>query len=163
PGAGGPVTDAMTGEASTLLAKLGYSVGSRSAGDRALADAIRKFEASVGLPQDGQVSVSLLAVLRASTRVASLPKQPGTGAAVPANPTEHAIGETFRDCDSNCPDMVAVQAGGFMMGAAANEQGRTPAELPQHRVQIGHAFAVSKYQITFDDWDACALEGGCNG
>ena len=50
-----------------------------------------------------------------------------------------------------------------MMGAAANEPGRTPAEQPQHRVQIGHAFAVSKYEITFDDWDACALEGGCNG
>ena len=26
---------------------------------------------------------------------------------------------------------------------------------------VGDAFAVSKYDITFDDWEACALEGGC--
>jgi formylglycine-generating enzyme required for sulfatase activity len=90
-------------------------------------------------------------------------KQTGPGEVVPTTPTEHAIGETFRDCTENCPDMIAVQAGSFMMGAAATEQGRSPAEQPQHRVQIGHAFAVSKYEITFDDWDACALEGGCNG
>ena len=160
----GPVDDAMIGEVHGLLGKLGYAVGARGAGDPAFADAIRKFQASAGLPPDGQVSATLLAVLRASTRVATLGKPTGPGeVVVPANPTEPAIGETFRDCTDNCPDMVAVQAGSFMMGAAANEQGRTPAELPQHRVQIGHAFAVSKYEITFDDWDACALEGGCNG
>ena len=159
----GPVDDAMIGEVRALLGKLGYAVGSSRAGDPAFADAIRKFEASAGLPPDGQVSATLLAVLRASTRVASLGKPAGPGEVVPATPTEHAIGETFRDCTDNCPDMVAVQAGGFTMGAAANEPGRTPAEQPQHRVQIAHAFAMSKYEITFDDWDACALEGGCNG
>ena len=25
------------------------------------------------------------------------------------------------------------------------------------------AFAVSKFEVTFDEWDNCALEGGCNG
>src|SRR4029079_15881908 len=121
--------DAMIAEAGALLAKLGYRVGARSAGDPAFADAIRKFQASAGLPPDGQVSATLVAVLRASTRVAALGKQTGPGEVVPANPTEHAIGETFKACTANCPDMVAVQAGSFMMGAAANEQGRTPTEL----------------------------------
>ena len=47
--------------------------GSRGIDDPAFANAIRKFEASVGLPQDGQVSPTLLAVLRAMrTKVATL-------------------------------------------------------------------------------------------
>src|SRR5262249_38613003 len=75
----GAVGDAMIDEARSLLVKLGYPVAGRGGKDPAMADAITRFEASVGLPQDGQVSASLLAVLRASTRVASLPKQPGTG------------------------------------------------------------------------------------
>ena len=35
--------------------------------------------------------------------------------------------DAFRDCTDNCPDMVAVQAGGFMMGRPrANEPGLQP-------------------------------------
>jgi formylglycine-generating enzyme required for sulfatase activity len=36
-------------------------------------------------------------------------------------------------------------------------------ELPQHRVTIARPFAVSKFETTFDNWDACVDGGGCNG
>ena len=60
--------------------------------------------------------------------------------------------------------MVAIGAGGFAMGAGPKDRGAAAAEKPQHKVTDGaHAFAVSKFEITFDEWDACALEGGCSG
>ena len=34
-------------------------------------------------------------------------------------------------------------------------------EGPQHRVTIARPFAVSKFDVTFDDWDACVSVGGC--
>jgi formylglycine-generating enzyme required for sulfatase activity len=64
----------------------------------------------------------------------------------------------FRDCE-DCPTMVVVPAGEFTMGAP-------PAELggeAQHRVRIEAPFAVSKFEITFAEWDACLAGGGCRG
>ena len=64
----------------------------------------------------------------------------------------------FKDCD-DCPQMVVIPAGEFTMGSPAAELG---AEA-QHRVTIAKPFAVSKFEITFDEWDACAAHGGCGG
>src|SRR5882724_11127319 len=64
----------------------------------------------------------------------------------------------FRDCAS-CPRMVVIPAGEFTMGSPPAERG---AEA-QHRVTIASPFAVSKFEITFDEWDACVKEGGCGG
>ena len=36
-------------------------------------------------------------------------------------------------------------------------------EGPQHLVTIAKPFAVGKYEVTFDEWDACVAGGGCNG
>ena len=88
------------------------------------------------------------------------------------------IGETFRECAKNCPEMVVIPAGTFIMGspdggepvigldgkpkpgaAAAAEEGRGPDEGPQHEVRIGHAFAAGKYAVTFDEWDECVKFG----
>ena len=44
------------------------------------------------------------------------------------------IGETFRDC-RNCPEMVVLPAGSFVMGSPATEAGRRENE-PQHKVTI---------------------------
>jgi formylglycine-generating enzyme required for sulfatase activity len=68
-----------------------------------------------------------------------------------------AIAE-FKDC-ADCPQMVVIPAGEFTMGSPAAEQG---AEA-QHRVTIAAPFAVSKFEITFDEWDACVSGGGCRG
>ena len=40
---------------------------------------------------------------------------------------------------------------------------RAAIERPQHTVTISRPFAVSKYELTFADWDACVAAGGCNG
>jgi formylglycine-generating enzyme required for sulfatase activity len=66
-----------------------------------------------------------------------------------------AIAE-FTDC-VDCPRMVVIPAGEFTMGSPPSELG---AET-QHRVTIGTPFAVSKFEITFEEWDACAGDGAC--
>ena len=42
-------------------------------------------------------------------------------------------GETFKDCPE-CPEMLVVPAGSFIMGSPESEEGRTRFEGPQHRV-----------------------------
>ena len=66
-------------------------------------------------------------------------------------------GTVFRDCEA-CPEMVVVPAGSFMMGSPDEAD-----EMPIHRVTIGEPFAVGKYEVTFDEWDACVADGGCYG
>jgi formylglycine-generating enzyme required for sulfatase activity len=66
----------------------------------------------------------------------------------------------FKECGS-CPEMVFVPAGEFLMGSPANEKEPDSDEVPQHKVTIARAFAVSKYEVTFDEWDACVTLGGC--
>jgi formylglycine-generating enzyme required for sulfatase activity len=78
----------------------------------------------------------------------------------PTTPTFSA-GHTFRDCD-NCPELVVLPGGVFMMGSPLAEVGRNRNEGPQHEVSIT-PFAISRYEITFAQWDACLAAGGCNG
>jgi formylglycine-generating enzyme required for sulfatase activity len=59
------------------------------------------------------------------------------------------------------PEVMVVPAGEFMMGSPTTEKGRSLNEGPQHKVTIGHPFAVSKFDVTFADWDACVSVGGC--
>ena len=70
------------------------------------------------------------------------------------------LGESFKDC-GDCPAMVVVPAGEFLMGSPPNEAERSNSEGPQHRVSIGQPLAIGKYEVTFGEWDACAAEGGC--
>jgi len=58
--------------------------------------------------------------------------------------------------------MVVIPTGSFSMGSPASEPGRGTDEGPQHFVTIGYRFEVSKYPITFEEWDACVSDGGCN-
>ena len=79
--------------------------------------------------------------------------------------TERALkpGVSFKECAKECPEMIVVPAGSFMMGSSAIELGGFSAEEPQHQVTITRPFAVSKFELTFADWDACVGSGGCNG
>ena len=49
------------------------------------------------------------------------------------------------------------------MGSPTSEPGHSAEEGPQHPVTIARPFAVGRYEVTFDEWDACVAEGGCNG
>jgi formylglycine-generating enzyme required for sulfatase activity len=71
-------------------------------------------------------------------------------------------GETFKECVSvskRCPEMVVVPAGEFMMGSPDGKG--ADEEHPQHKVTIAKPFAVSRFELTFDQWDACVAYGGC--
>ena len=68
-------------------------------------------------------------------------------------------GESFRDFDSG-PEMVVVPAGEFWMGSKDGEG--NDYERPRHRVTISQAFAVGKYPVTFDEWDAAVAAGGAS-
>ena len=55
-------------------------------------------------------------------------------------------GARFRAC-SDCPEMIVVPAGTFMMGSPQNEEGRFDSEGPVHAVALP-AFAVSTSLVT---------------
>lgn len=57
--------------------------------------------------------------------------------------------------------MVALPAGIFIMGSPPDEVNRFDREGPQREVAIGYQVAIGKYEVTFDDWDACVADGGC--
>jgi formylglycine-generating enzyme required for sulfatase activity len=70
--------------------------------------------------------------------------------------------DSFRECDK-CPEIVVVPAGSFTMGSPQSEKERDKDEGPQHRVTFDRIFAVGKFAVTFEEWDACVADGGCNG
>jgi formylglycine-generating enzyme required for sulfatase activity len=59
--------------------------------------------------------------------------------------------------------MVAVPSGNFSMGSSVNEPERDSQQESPIHIVIARPFAVGKYAVTFDEWDACAADGGCNG
>jgi len=58
---------------------------------------------------------------------------------------------------------VVVPGGSFGMGTPENAEDNSGDEGPQHDVTIPSAFAVGKYEVTFDEWNACVVAGGCGG
>ena len=68
--------------------------------------------------------------------------------------------QTIQDCDV-CPVMVLIPAGSFTMGSAMDEAGRYDDEGPERVIKISAPFALGKYEVTFDEWDACTADGGC--
>jgi formylglycine-generating enzyme required for sulfatase activity len=48
-------------------------------------------------------------------------------------------------------------------GRLYGEKGRLAFENPRHRVSIPRSFAVGRFAITFEEWDTCVIDGGCNG
>nr|WP_175147916.1 SUMF1/EgtB/PvdO family nonheme iron enzyme [Paraburkholderia ultramafica] len=92
---------------------------------------------------------------------------PAPGAAAPAAPPAAAVapkpavthppsaGEN-RDC-ATCPIMVPVPAGSFAMGSSTDD----PSEKPVHHVSIGAPFAIGKYEVTVEQWNACVAANAC--
>ena len=66
-------------------------------------------------------------------------------------PPQYKPGDTFRDWD-NCPEMVVVPAGTFTMG--------NPNDSAQRQVTIPNAFAIGKFEVTKDQFDAFVKESG---
>lgn len=74
---------------------------------------------------------------------------------------EPVIGEQIKDCEP-CPELVVVPPGSYLRGSPSNEAERQTDEGPQRLVTIPAAFAVGKYEVTFDQWDACVAAGACS-
>jgi len=70
-------------------------------------------------------------------------------------------GFEFKECSGECPLVVVVPPGSFTMGSPEDEVDRTAGEGPPHAVTISRPFALSKTDITFDEWDACVAAGAC--
>lgn len=78
-------------------------------------------------------------------------------------------GATFAEC-RECPEMVVIPPGEFVMGSSQQERRALGVlamfdkmEEPRHTVRIGYRYAVGRYAVTFDQWDACVADGGCGG
>ena len=102
----------------------------------------------------------------------------GAFVALPALAQDWTAGESFSDPLSSIgqgPEMVVIAAGQFRMGCSGSylgwaceqdQRGRFTnirhEELPVHDVRIGLTFALSKFEITIAEWEACVSAGGCN-
>lgn len=62
----------------------------------------------------------------------------------------------FKDCNE-CPEMISLPSGSFVMGDKKGDR----SERPPHRVSIGRAFAIGRYEVTVGQWRACVEAGAC--
>jgi formylglycine-generating enzyme required for sulfatase activity len=99
------------------------------------------------LAQEGPEAVGRRDAARGAMAAAVRPPAPAT----PASPAQPAVGiwpqppreppRSFRDCPE-CPEMVVVPAGTTWLASGRN-------------VAIAAPFAVGKFEVTFEEWDAC--------
>ena len=66
----------------------------------------------------------------------------------------------FRDCPE-CPALVRVQPGSFLMGRQEDPRCRDEDD-PVVEVSIAYPFAAGVFEVTVDEWAACRREGGCS-
>ena len=62
-------------------------------------------------------------------------------------------GTVFQDC-KDCPQMVVLPTGSFVMGSPDDEVGREPDEGPMHTVTFSKPVAISRFQVTAGEFDA---------
>ncbi len=159
----------MVREAQRLLAEMGYEPGPADGqpGSRTLA-AVRAFRAALDLSPGETIDEDLLTDLRSAQRLNHRAPAPSVTEVATSPPAAsggaRAAGSVFRDSlrsGGEGPEMVVVPAGSFTMGSPSNEAGRGSDEGPQRTVSIPRAFAVGRYEVTWDDWAACVRGGGC--
>ena len=151
----GPPPEAIR-EAQELLARLGYAPGpADGVWGQNTVRAYRAFLRDEGRPDSTTLTRKALNVMRrlverqsggAVSRRGVSREQIGREVQVPTR-RGTGPGQRFRDCPE-CPEMVVVPAGSFMMGSPATEENRKNNEGPVHRVRIGRPFAVGVHEVT---------------
>jgi serine/threonine-protein kinase PpkA len=66
-------------------------------------------------------------------------------------PGDELSSQVITSIKSKGPEMISISTGSFYMGNKDN-----PRAMPVHKVTINRPFAISKYEITFDDYDMFA-------
>lgn len=61
------------------------------------------------------------------------------------------------------PEMVVINPATFQIGSPKEEVRRSSNEGPRVLVNTRYAFEIGRYEVTFDEWDRCLADGGCNG
>ena len=75
-------------------------------------------------------------------------------------------GDVFRDTRKDgsecpeCPEMVVIPAGTFHMGSADGDRDAFDDEKPQHAVTLNRTFAVGRFPVTLEEFDAFAKATG---
>ena len=119
-----------------------------------------------------RVSVACVSVLCAWSLGVALAAEPDPGAltvvpagtaatgtaqaAAAAAPDAARVGSTFRErlrSGGEGPEMVVIPAGRFRMGCLSNDRSCWDEELPVREVTITRPFALSVYEVTFEDFD----------
>ena len=131
---------------------------------RFAADALRGYEPGMELlPGDYRVEVSAPGYESREVAVAHRADGPTILEVVLERLFEP--GDEFSDAlasGGSGPDMVVIPAGRFRMGCVSGQDCQE-FEFPVHDVTIPEAFAVSIYEVTFEQWDTCVAGGGCGG
>jgi formylglycine-generating enzyme required for sulfatase activity len=73
--------------------------------------------------------------------------------------------DSFKECQ-NCPEMVVVPAGEFLMGSSKDEIDNELAaanEAPQHKVTVKQTIAIGRFEITRDQYAAFVNATGYRG
>lgn len=109
---------------------------------------------SVAAPASAQASAPASAPVSASAK----PPSPVASAKpmAPTNTTAKPTGNEIKDCPQ-CPLLIPIVPGAFTMGSNNDD----PGEKPSHRVTLGRPFAIGKYEVTVEQWNACADAGAC--
>jgi len=84
-----------------------------------------------------------------------------TGSSVATTATGLEPGDSFREC-RNCPEMVILPAGSFLMGSPPDEPLRRDNEA-QMRIEFDAPFALSATPVTWNQWEACVRDTWCDG
>jgi formylglycine-generating enzyme required for sulfatase activity len=117
--------------------------------------AIRSWQRARGLAETGYLSAEMLRLLLEGNTPAMAAVRP-PAPATPPSPAQPAVGiwpappreapRSFRDCPE-CPEMVVVPAGSTRLASGRD-------------VTIAAPFAVGKFEVTFEEWDACVAATG---
>jgi formylglycine-generating enzyme required for sulfatase activity len=89
----------------------------------------------------------------ANTQLAAIETPPSGGPLTVAQERALKPKQSFSEC-ADCPEMVAVPAGFFMMGSPKGDRFSDSDESPQHEVTIGKALAVARLHVTVDQFGA---------
>jgi formylglycine-generating enzyme required for sulfatase activity len=106
------------------------------------------------------MAVTLIAAAL-NARCGTIERARSIAPAAPVHP-----GSTFREC-SDCPELVVIPPGSFVMGSPDTEPGRGADEAPLRTVAIPKPFAVGRLETTRSEYLAFlkatgrSVQGGC--